>query len=138
MLHDETELLVLGSDSQIRDAAKSLARRLLDREPKLVQDNADRGPLLVIGTPSDVDEWLRGAGLGSRPSGLRGGTAQVWAGRRSSGGPVLVISATDATALQDLLRPLPHYGRQSYLVFDGAKVVDRGTWPAESPEWRFE
>jgi len=138
MLHEATGTFVLGSDGQMRNAALALARRLLDREPKLVQDSADRGPLLVIGTPSDVDEWLRGAGLGSRPSGLRGGTAQVWAGHRSSGGPVLVISATDATALQDLLRPLPHYGRQSYLVFDGTKVVDRGTWPAESPKWRFE
>jgi hypothetical protein len=25
---------------------------------------------------------------------------------------------------------LPHYGGQSYLVFDGSRMVARGVWPA--------
>jgi len=29
---------------------------------------------------------------------------------------------------------LPHYGRQSYLVFDGARAVERGVWPAPGLE----
>jgi aminopeptidase N len=28
-----------------------------------------------------------------------------------------------------LIRPLPHYGRQSYVIFDGAKAIHRGAWP---------
>ena len=29
-----------------------------------------------------------------------------------------------------LARPLPHYGRMGYLVFDGARAVEHGNWPA--------
>ena len=49
----------------------------------------------------------------------------------------MIISAANAQALQSLQRPLPHYGRQSWLVFDGAKAIDRGVWPGESLSWRF-
>ena len=35
----------------------------------------------------------------------------------------------DVTALQSLLRPLPHYGGQSYVLFDGGRAVERGIWP---------
>jgi aminopeptidase N len=38
------------------------------------------------------------------------------------------------------MRPLPHYGAQSYLAFDDARVVSRGIWPVASPavpvSWR--
>jgi len=30
----------------------------------------------------------------------------------------------------DLLRPLPHYGSRSYLVFDGRRAIDNGIRPA--------
>ena len=29
--------------------------------------------------------------------------------------------------------PLPHYGAQSWLVFDGRRALDRGVWPAPGP-----
>ncbi len=137
-LQATTQTTVLGADRQMREAGLALATRLLDREPTLAHDHAGKEPRLVIGTPGDVDAWLREVGAGPRPGAVQGGTAQVWASRDANGNPLLIISATDASALQALLRPLPHYGRQSYLVFDGAKVVDRGIWPAHSPEWRFE
>jgi hypothetical protein len=44
--------------------------------------------------------------------------------------PVAVIAARDAAALRALARPLPHYGAQSYLIFDGAKLLERGVWPS--------
>jgi aminopeptidase N len=44
-----------------------------------------------------------------------------------------VISARDADALKALARPLPHYGSQSYLAFDGAQMIARGVWPATAP-----
>jgi aminopeptidase N len=43
----------------------------------------------------------------------------------------MVVSAKDAEALSALSRPLPHYGRQSWLVFEGSKAVDKGIWPVE-------
>ncbi|MBF0305406.1 MAG: hypothetical protein HQL41_07140, partial [Alphaproteobacteria bacterium] len=45
-------------------------------------------------------------------------------------GPVLAVQADDAAALGALIRPLPHYGGQGWLVFEGAKAADRGQWPA--------
>jgi hypothetical protein len=44
-----------------------------------------------------------------------------------------VISARDEPSLQALLRPLPHYGSQSYLAFDGARLIERGAWPPATP-----
>jgi hypothetical protein len=44
---------------------------------------------------------------------------------------VLVISADDGAALQGLLRPLPHYGGQSYVLFDGGRATTRGIWPVK-------
>jgi hypothetical protein len=41
-----------------------------------------------------------------------------------------VISARDAESLAALVRPLPHYGRRSYVVFEGAKAIEMGVWPA--------
>ena len=39
-----------------------------------------------------------------------------------------MVSARDAASLHALIRPLPHYGRQSYVIFDGAKATRRGAW----------
>ena len=47
---------------------------------------------------------------------------------------MLAFAGDDAAALQALLRPLPHYGRQSWLLFDGARATERGIWPSgDSP-----
>jgi hypothetical protein len=43
--------------------------------------------------------------------------------------PYAVVSGRDAEALRALERGLPHYGRQSWIVFDGGKAADRGIWP---------
>ena len=48
--------------------------------------------------------------------------------------PLAVISAQDATALNALQRGLPHYGGQSWLVFEQGRVIDKGIWPASIPE----
>ena len=49
---------------------------------------------------------------------------------------MLVVGGDDAWALRALLRPLPHYGRSSWLVFDGAQVDERGVWPAAASTLR--
>ena len=47
-----------------------------------------------------------------------------------AGPPLAIVSVRDAQALIELSRPLPHYGAQSYVVFEGAKAVVRGVWPS--------
>jgi aminopeptidase N len=95
-------------------------------------------PLLVIGLAADVDRFLARASLPGRPQQVgKRGTAQVWTAHQPNGKVLAVVSAESTDALRALLRPLPHYGRQSYLIFEGPRTVDRGVWPTQPPTWRF-
>ncbi|HUL68727.1 MAG TPA: M1 family aminopeptidase [Gemmatimonadales bacterium] len=140
MLNPATATLTLGEDPNYVAASQELARRLLDYPSRAANPEAlpATTPLLLIGNPKAVDEFLARQRLPARPERLQDrGTAQVWTARDTGGLPLVLVSAESVEALRALLRPLPHYGRQSYLVFQGATVTDRGIWPAEPPAWRF-
>jgi hypothetical protein len=95
----------------------------------------DGEPLLIIGLHADVDGTLSALRLPPRPAALAGrGSAQVWTIQRSGSDapPIALVSARDAESLAALARPLPHYGGQSYLAFDGGRVIERGIWPAQA------
>ncbi|MBK5105179.1 MAG: hypothetical protein JJE42_13100, partial [Burkholderiales bacterium] len=96
--------------------------------------------LLVAGLHADIDAWLAENGMSARPASLAAtnGSAQVWTARTPEGRIVVLVSARDAASLAALARPLPHYGRQSYLVFEGARMLSRGTWPAQSQVWKLK
>jgi hypothetical protein len=126
-------------DPALRTAAQSLAARLLERAPRLESAIGADAPLLLIGTSGEIDAFLMRSGLPERPPEVAAkGSAQVWAARRTSGQALMVVSAVDAEALAALNRPLPHYGRQSWLVFEGARAIERGVWPSRPLAWRFE
>lgn len=125
-----TILAVDGAADGAAEAARMLASRLLEGRP-LATGDEPRSPLLVVGTAAEVARVLARKGLPGEPELLSGrGSARVWTLRAPAGRSVLAVAGQDAAALQALLRPLPHYGRQSWLVFDGSKAVDRGIWPA--------
>jgi hypothetical protein len=98
----------------------------------LRQGLSGKAGILLAGTHAEVDRALAAAGLPARPASLAGrGTAQVW----TLAAPALaVISGQDATALAAVQRALPHYGGQSWLVFEQGRVIDKGIWPAAVPE----
>jgi len=130
-------LLQASAASDVREAAEALAQRLCETPPRPIAIDAigrlDE-PLLIMGIHDDVDRALARAGLPPRPAVATGrGSAQVWTFGRATGAPVAVVSASDVAALAALERPLPHYGAQSWLVFEGARVVDRGVWTAAVP-----
>ena len=107
-------------------SAVKLAERLLESRFREVKQ-PDSEPLLIMGLHADVDAALARLKLPPRPAMLAGkGTAQVWT---IAGTNVAVISARDEASLEALARPLPHYGSQSWLVFDGARMIERGAWP---------
>jgi len=64
------------------------------------------------------------------------GSARVWTGLHQDR-PFLAVAAADGASLAALLRPLPHYGRKSFLVFEGRKAVEHGTWPASEGPLRI-
>jgi aminopeptidase N len=127
-------LVIASGDSDVRAAAQALAARLCESAaPVASLDALTRGsePVLLAGLAADVDAALAQAGLPPRPANVAGrGTAQVWTLARAGSPPVAVVSARDAGSLRALLAPLPHYGSQSWLVFDGRRALDRGIWPA--------
>jgi len=132
---DALTVLASGADD---GPARELADRMLDTPLEVVgaDSAADaNAPLLVIGLTDRIEALLKQTGLATVPQTLAGrGSARVWTASRDGGRPMLVVAADDADALQALLRPLPHYGRKSYLVFEGRRAVESGIWPAtESP-----
>jgi len=125
---------VATESEPIRAAAAALAQRLFEASAEPVTiDDTDEGPLLIIGLAADVDRALLRLGLAARPSEVADrGTAQVWTiPRAPEERPIAVISVRDAAALDALARPLPHYGAQSWLVFDGRHALARGVWPLQ-------
>jgi hypothetical protein len=127
-------LMQASAAADVRAAAAALAKRVFENMAQVVPvDALNEGaePILLAGLHADVDAALARAGLPARPATLAGrGSAQVWTVAREAGPPLAVVSARDADALRALLAPLPHYGAQSWLVFDGRRAVDRGVWPA--------
>jgi len=128
-------LLLVDSDPALREAATALAERLLDSRPEPLPPSTSGlpgdSPVLLIGQTAGVDRVLARLGLSPRPAHLAGrGSAQIWAARHPDGRPYVVVSAQDAASLQALQRGLPHYGKQSWLAFEAARVVDKGIWPA--------
>lgn len=127
-----TVIAVNGSDEGGK-LAEELAARTLDTGFRLADgDDAsiETSPLMLIGLTDDIQPALAKAGIDASPDSLQGqGTARSWVAARDDAPPALVVEAEDEAALSALLRPLPHYGRQSYLVFEGRKVIEKGVWP---------
>ncbi len=118
---------VIAADGDAAEAARALAGRLMDGAGR--GSGGGSAPVLLVGTDAAVARELERRGLSPVPADLAGrGSARVWVSRAADGRTALVVSGADAAALQALVRPLPHYGRQSWLVFDGAKATDRGVW----------
>jgi hypothetical protein len=137
MLSGNPMLVVATATPAIDTAARELAAAVLERAP------AERRPAsmqLVAGLHADIDAWLAREGMPVRPPTLASdrGSAQVWTARAGDGHIVVLVSARDAASLAALARPLPHYGQQSYVVFEGARVLARGTWPAQPQVWALE
>lgn len=129
------QLALASKGTEFAAAARTLARSLFENPAHILplsEIAARSDPVLVVGIDADVDAALARLGLAPRPKALAGrGSARVWTVQDTGAlPPVAVVSARDVAALLALRRPLPHYGAQSYLVFDGAHALERGTWPA--------
>jgi aminopeptidase N len=117
-----------GSSSSVFRAAGDAAW-LSDLKAALAADES----VMLIGTPTEVDAALRPAVCRSRRKPGKKRRARLGAGVDGRARPLLAVVASDAAALRALARPLPHYGGQSWLVFDGGRVSERGLWPAPVP-----
>lgn len=119
------------------EAAEALAGRLFERRARRSDEGALRSggePVLLVGTHEASARVLKQSGVPVEPGPLpRGGDVRVWTTRPAGGPPLAVVTARDAAALHAVARVLPHYGSQSWLVFDGGQVRARGVWEAPGP-----
>jgi aminopeptidase N len=132
-LASNTTTIIAARDPALNRLARQLADRLLDTRVQLKDRAAElkAAPLLIIGTTQEVAAVFARHGLSGIPARLAGrGTARVWTAYWRGDLPLLAIAADNIQALQALLRPLPHYGSRSYLVFDGRRAIDKGVWSA--------
>ena len=137
MLTGSPMMFALSDDPGVQGAAQELAARLFEGSGP---GRAAVPVALVIGLHADVDEWLASAGMARRPPALASGrgSAQVWTLRAGDGRTAVMVSVRDAPSLAALLRPLPHYGRESWIVFEGARAIERGIWPAQPQVWELK
>lgn len=121
-------------------AVNALAERIFEIKPKLLTPDQlaatlnSKAPVLLAGTHAEIDQALASAGLPARPANLAGqGSAQVWTvpGKTFQ---LAIISGQNAAALNALQRGLPHYGGQSWLIFEQGRAINKGIWPASIPE----
>lgn len=125
-------LLLPDQDRPVREVAQQLAMRVL--EAPATDGPPFAAPTLVIGTDAAILPLVAEQPALAPPREVAGrGSARVWTVRLAGGVPVVIVSGRDPESLVALLRPLPHYGERSWLVFDGAKLVSRGTLPSVPP-----
>jgi len=130
MVNPATQTVLLPEKAEVRKIAEALAGKLQDRKLQIVASSEplSAAPALIIGLQSEIDAWLEARQLPARPDEInKKGTAQAWTLARSDGASLAIISAKDAASLEALIRPLPHYGRQSYIVFDGGRQSRKGS-----------
>jgi len=127
--------VIASADAGFVAAARNLAARLMDVEPRFdtlsALENSAR-PLMLIATTDNLAGQLAKLRLDQSPElPDMAHSAAAWTARRANGAPVLVVMAKNAVELQSLLRPLPHYGGQSYVLFAAGQAVSRGIWPLD-------
>jgi aminopeptidase N len=131
---DPATRVVTGADPQVRQAALVVAQAALEQGVRTLDAAAaarTMEPLFVAAAAAELAAVLGQLGLPPVPDALaKSRAAFAYAGRTSAGRRFIVVSAPDADAMRALARPLPHLGGQSYAVFDGARSVSRGVWPA--------
>jgi aminopeptidase N len=117
-----------GDAAAVREAGLAVARALI--ESPQIDDAAvpqAGAALVLVGLWEDVQRWLASHGLPGAPAVVRGrGDAAAWSAPLPGGGELVGVAALSAGALRLTARPLPHYGRRSYVVFDSGKQIDSG------------
>ena len=131
-LSKQARVVIAAGDDDTAEAAQALAARLLDRPEETSLGEVGAKPLLLVGNTSEIAALLAEAGWQTVPESLVArGTARAWTLQRENGAPVFVVAANDAPSLVALMRPLPHYGGKSWLVFEGRRAIETGVWRVE-------
>lgn len=138
-LAPQIDTIVLGADAVFEKSALALAGRL-SRKSAPASVGEPSGPTIVIGDDENIEKYLSHFLSSSVPELVKNGSAAAWTVQTTDGHPVLVVRGENAAAIEQLQRPLPHYGSRSYITFDGSRAQDKGVWQLDtSPlNWTFD
>ena len=152
-LSDENAVIVLPSRStpEFAEAYRLLAHQLIPPGDGMIKSdvevtNADlkSGSVFVLGSPEENAVYGKmGAALKGRLA-FRGKTVSL-AGNTYTGKSVIaafwnplnrqkglcVFQAASPKVVRSLGMKMMHYGKYSYLVFDGTKAIAKGEWPVK-------
>jgi hypothetical protein len=119
------------------DGLELFARAILEEIPERADRFEPGQPLLVMGSTEDVIRWLERAGAPKPPEDIaRRGHARMWT---LPGTRTVVISASNAAGLRNLVGALRHHGHRSFLVQDAdGRTTEVGVWEAATDPLRVE
>ena len=142
-----TDVFLANAGAEWAAPAAALAGRLLDAQARQVSEaellsSSPDVPALVLGDHDSIVPLLSRLGLQGVPDVLTQnaptpqsneqrlkGSAQAWTARSPKGKTFAFVMTDSPAALSALQRSLPHYGRQSWLVFEQGRVIGQGAWP---------
>lgn len=142
-------LISFGSNQQLNAAFESFGDNLSEDSMKVEPPEAvatlshDLAPILL--NPVELPEYLTPQIRSSADSltigdttYARAGHTFVLAGKDWKGfEKYLVVISEDSVSLPRLGQLVPHYGKYSYLVFEGSKNVGKGQWEAGASPLRI-
>ncbi|MEX0957686.1 MAG: M1 family aminopeptidase [Burkholderiales bacterium] len=135
-------LHVVALATELRDGALALAGALSEGEAKTAGARdalRTAEPVLVAGSASAIDRFLRNNTLAPRPAEAGSSDVQVWIAPGTERKLVLVSLPDDVEAanamLESLARRLPHLARYAWVTFEDGLTAGRGGWPIESPRF---
>ncbi|MEK9722480.1 MAG: M1 family aminopeptidase [Rhodospirillaceae bacterium] len=136
-LSTRTAALILNDDKSFAEKGRRMVSRLMrDGQVAYVDHLTSDLPTILVGRPGDISDFLQAQGLDQIPERLAHAPGAAWVLSRGELPPLLIVLARDAQELGAMLRPLPHYGRQSYIAFSEGKVSTKGIWPSDSSPLR--
>ena len=122
MLANKVNLIVLNDN--LKKSALQLSQRLIDGDVTTSKALGQNTPFLMIGLFAEVQTELQKRQLRPQPALYSDDvTATVWAGKIDKTRPYMIIALKDQASLDQLMRPLPHYGKRNSLQFINNRVV---------------
>ncbi len=134
LLNRAAGAIMLHQQSDLQNASRALTERLLGRMPGFLEadqvDRTEEVPLVVQGTKTQVDAFIKSAHLPARPAQISDiGDARAWTAREPGGNAILFVEAETPAMLRAMMRSLPHYRSKSFVIFEGGRAVGNGVWP---------
>jgi len=131
-LNPRTQLVALGA-AQMRPLAQRLADTLTQSEvPQSPPSLAitETTPVILVGPPRSVRDFLKANGWSAPRAEMRPrGDARAWVQRSQNGRAVLAVEVSSPSALEAMIRVLPHYKRRSFVIMEKGQTIAKGTWP---------